>query len=313
MPHLKKDFCFHNLFDNKYSQQTYIAYLCRNKQKFIIRSGDYIPRFIIDTIDCIIRCNNAIARRGSEKKAIENIKQIYEKSGRHYFSFEKAISLNDIYSSIDKEIINNDYIKKIYLKLEMLLSWENKFENNFEGFKDFIYDEMQEIINEHYCWVVGENIIYDRSIVDNIKKRVYCLLNNDRIIKKFKKVYFDNVFVESKYKATLYNQISYLLITIADVNNYLITKENDNARELLQDYFESNNNIEHCKDIYYLKYFYKLQEVYDLLIQGKNHNGLSIIQNIIEKENRKFISSFTMFESVAIDLQDSPYSKIINI
>ena len=40
---------------------------------------------------------------------------------------------------------------------------------------------MQEIDNEHYCWVMGENIIYDRSIVDNIKKRVHCSLNNDKI------------------------------------------------------------------------------------------------------------------------------------
>lgn len=40
----------------------------------------------------------------------------------------------------------------------------------------------------------------------------------------FKKNYFDNTHIESKHKETLYNQISYLLITIEDVNNYLITK-----------------------------------------------------------------------------------------
>lgn len=81
MSHLKKAFKFHNYFDNKFSEQTYLAYLCRDKKRYVIRSGDYIPRFIIDTIDFIIRCNNAIARRGSVQNAIDNIKQLYIKSG----------------------------------------------------------------------------------------------------------------------------------------------------------------------------------------------------------------------------------------
>ena len=313
MSHLKKDFKFHNYFDNKFSEQTYLAYLCRDKKRYVIRSGDYIPRFIIDTIDFIIRCNNAIARRGSVQNAIDNIKQLYLKSGRHYYSFSRNVSLYNMYTGVNKDVLTNEYINKVYQKLETLVSWQDRFESNFDGFKDYIYDEMQEIDNEHYCWVMGENIIYDRSIVDNIKKRVHCSLNNDKVIIKFKKIYFDNVFIESKYKATLYNQISYLLITIADVNNYLITKENAKAIELLQDYFDDNKNIANCRYIYYLKEYYELHEVYNLLSQGKNHKGLTLIQEIIERENSKYISSFTLFESVAIDLQESTYSKVINI
>lgn len=204
-------------------------------------------------------------------------------------------------------------MKKIYLKLETLVSWEEKFETDFDGFKDFIYDEMQEIVNNHYCWVVGENIIYDRSSVDNLQKIVYCSLNNEKIVPKFKTMYFEDVYVEPKGKARLYKQIDLLLTTIADVNNYLLTKENVKAIELLQNYFDDNEKMETCKDIYYLKHYYQLHEVYNLLSQGKNHEGLLIVQKIIEKENNKYISSFTLFESVAIDLENSTYAKIVNI
>lgn len=313
MAHLKKDFKFHSLFDNKYSQQTYLAYLCRDNQKYVIRTGDYIPRFIIDTMDCIIRCNNAIARRGSEKSAIENIKQIYLKTGRYYYVFSRDTSIKTIYSNVDISTLKNDYVKKIYVKLETLVSWEDKFETDFDGFKDFIYDEMQEIVNNHYCWVVGENIIYDRSSVDNLQKRVYCSLNNEKIVPKFKIMYFEDVYVEPKDKARLYKQIDLLLTTIADVNNYLLTKENVKAIELLQNYFDDNEKMETCKDIYYLNHHYQLHEVYNLISQGKNHEGLLIVQKIIEKENNKYISSFTLFESVAIDLENSTYAKIVNI
>lgn len=35
MSHLKKDFKFHNYFDNKFSEQTYLAYLCRGKKDML--------------------------------------------------------------------------------------------------------------------------------------------------------------------------------------------------------------------------------------------------------------------------------------
>lgn len=206
-----------------------------------------------------------------------------------------------------------EIIKSVRETLKQIKYWDDKFENNYDGFKDFIFDEVKNIADNHYDWVIGDSIIYDRSIRDNLQKRVYCTLNNEKVVDKFKKMYFDSVYVEPKDKSKLYKQIDYLLTTIADVNNYLLTKENVKAIELLEDYFDDNEKMETCKDIYYLKVFYQLHEIYNLISQGKNHDGFVMIQKIIENENNKYITSFTLFESVAIDLQDSTYSKIINI
>ena len=310
MSHLKKDFKYHNRFANKYVDQTYLAYLCRGNIRYIPRSGDFIPHFIVTTIDFIIRCNNNIARRGSTLNAIANIKNDYNKPIDTHWYIKYTIKE---YYDIKPDVIKNDTLQYVYDTLQKIKDWELKFESDFEGFKDFIFDEMKTITDSHYDWVIGENIIYDRSIRDNLQKRVYCTLNNEKVVAKFKKIYFDSIYVEPKDKAKLYKQIDYLLTTIADVNNYLLTKENVKAIELLQDYFDDNEKMETCKDIYYLKVFYQLHEVYNLISQGKNHDGFVMIQKIIENENNKYITSFTLFESVAIDLQDSTYSKIINI
>lgn len=312
MAHLKKDFKRHKLFNNKYADQTYLAYLCRGNKRYIARSGDNVPSFVIATIDFIIRCNNHICRRGDENTAIANIKKDYERKDDVFgylwlkpirrFYDEKVSKENDI-----------EIIKSVRETLKQIEYWDDKFENNYDGFKDFIFNEMETIIDNHYDWVIGDSIIYDRSIRDNIQKRVYCSLGNEKVVPKFKTMYFENVYVESKDKARLYKQIDYLLTTIADVNNYLLTKENVKAIELLQDYFDDNEKMETCKDIYYLKIYYQLHDVYNLISQGKNHEGLVMVQKIIEKENNKYISSFVLFESVAIDLENSTYAKIINI
>lgn len=312
MAHLKKDFKRHKLFNNKYADQTYLAYLCRGNKRYIARSGDNVPSFVIATIDFIIRCNNHICRRGDENTAIANIKKDYERKDDVFgylwlkpirrFYDEKVSKENDI-----------EIIKSVRETLKQIEYWDDKFENNYDGFKDFIFNEMETIIDNHYDWVIGDSIIYDRSIRDNIQKRVYCSLGNEKVVPKFKTMYFENVYVEPKDKARLYKQIDYLLTTIADVNNYLLTKENVKAIELLQDYFDDNEKMETCKDIYYLKTYYQLYDVYNLISQGKNHEGLVMVQKIIEKENNKYISSFVLFESVAIDLENSTYAKIINI
>lgn len=255
MSHLKKDFKYHNRFANKYVDQTY---LCRGNKRYIAISGDFIPHFIVTTIDFIIRCNNNIARRGSTLNAIANIKNDYNKPIDTHWYIKYTIKK---YYDIKPDVITNDTLQYVYDTLQKIKDWEHKFESDFEGFKDFIFDEMENITDNHYDWVIGENIIYDRSIRDNLQKRAYCTLNN-----------------------------------------YLLTKENVKAIELLQDYFDDNEKMETCKDIYYLKVFYKLHEVYNLISQGKNHDGFIIIQKIIENENNKYITSFTLFESVAIDL-----------
>lgn len=311
MSHLKKDFKRHKLFNNKYVEQTYLSYLCRGNKRYIARSGDFIPTFIVATIEFIIRCNNHICRRGDEKTAIANIKKEYDSKGS--FTYYWIKSIRSYYKTDMPEKYDFKTTRQIKELLEKIEFWDDKFENNYDGFKDFIFDEMKTITDNHYDWVVGENVIYDRSIRDNLQKRVYCTLNNEKVVAKFKKIYFDSIYVEPKDKAKLYKQIDYLLTTIADVNNYLLNKENIKAIELLEDYFDDNEKMETCKDIYYLKVFYQLHEVYNLISQGKNHDGFVMIQKIIENENNKYITSFTLFESVAIDLQDSTYSKIINI
>ncbi len=105
----------------------------------------------------------------------------------------------------------------IYDTMQNIKDWELKFESNFEWIKDFIFDEMKTVNDNHYDWVIGENIIYARSIRDNLKKR--CTLNNEKVVAKFKKIYFDSVYVEPKDKTKLYKQIDYLLTTI-----YLLKK-----------------------------------------------------------------------------------------
>lgn len=312
MAHLKKDFKRHKLFNNKYADQTYLAYLCRGNKRYIARSGDNIPSFVIATIDFIIKCNNHICRRGDEKTAVANIKKEYE-NDRDIFGYAWISPIRKYYNRGVPEKNDFEATRLVKELLNQIQYWDDKFENNYDGFKDFIYNEMANIINNHYDWVVGDNIIYDRSIRDNIQKRVYCSLGNENVVPKFKAIYFENVYVEPKDKAKLYKQIDYLLTTIADVNNYLLTKENVKAIELLQDYFDDNEKMETCKDIYYLKIYYQLHDVYNLLSQGKNHDGLVMVQKIIEKENNKYITSFTLFESVAIDLENSTYAKIVNI
>ena len=43
MPHLKKDFKYHKIFDNKYVNQTYYAYLYRNNKPFTPRGDSFLP------------------------------------------------------------------------------------------------------------------------------------------------------------------------------------------------------------------------------------------------------------------------------
>ena len=71
--------------------------------------------------------------------------------------------------------------------------------------------------------VVGEHKLPDNCIVLAAGNRT-----TDRSV-SIKTSYFSNAYVEPRNKARLYKQIDYLLTTIADVNNYLLTKENVKA------------------------------------------------------------------------------------
>ena len=303
----------HKLFDNKYSQLTYLSYLCRDNQKYIMRTGEYVPNFIICTIDGIIRIYNTIYRRGSKAKAIENIKDIYEHFYGHYYTSWYKRSARDMYNEINKENLKNEYCTMVYNKLKKIIEWQDKFEDNYEDFKKYITSEVKEIDDNHYDWLVGDNIIYDRSLKDNATKKTYCSLNNPKIEKQFKEYYFSIVNVPSPNKAQLFKQINYLLIVISDVNNLLIAKKYNEALDILDDYLKDNYNMNRCLDIYYLKIFNDLTLVKKYMLENKNYKAKELLNSIVLNENAKYSNHFKMYESVAIDLTDSEYVKVINI
>ena len=313
MGRLKKDFKYHNLFDNKYSQHSYIAYLCRDNKKYVLRSGEYMPHFVVCTIDFVIRCNNAICRRGTEEKAKQNIKELFIKSSKYYYASAYTIPLKKVYDSVKDEMLTNSICVEIYTTLKMLVEWEEKFENDFDGFKDFIYEEIKKIDDRRYTWIISGNIMYDRSVVDNVEKKVYCVLNDDKLDKVFKKYYFSKIFVDSKDKSKLYSQVSYLLITLGDINNLLLVKSNDKAKDLLKDYLDDNNKMESCKDIYYLKVYHELQNVFNLICNGKNSEAFKIVRRLIEDENKKHIDTITLYEKISIDLNSNEYEKVVSL
>lgn len=76
MSHLKSEFKYHKVFDNKYAEQSYLGYLTRGNERYIMNTGNYMNQNVIKPIDdFIIRCNNMICRR---KPVEENIKDIKE-------------------------------------------------------------------------------------------------------------------------------------------------------------------------------------------------------------------------------------------
>ena len=171
MSHLKKDFKYHKLFDNKYAEQSYIAYLSKGKRKYVMNSQDFVERYIVITIDFIFRVNNAICRRGLEKNNILDIKELYKKPIREwtYFYYGTKI-IGQIYRRIDESIVDNEYKREIYDMLKTIIEWEDKFESNYKEFKEAIFNLVKTIDDKHYDWCVGENIIYSRSARDNVAK-----------------------------------------------------------------------------------------------------------------------------------------------
>lgn len=327
MSHLKKDFKYHKIFRNKYLDQTYYAYLYRGNERYVPRSGDFIPSHASIPNEFIIYCNNNICRRGS----IDNAKQEIKKDFNYILGLNFTLSLDDSYyypngkerergnlmeiaKLIESDENNNPTRKKQAELIRKIYYWNDNFENNFEGFKDFIYDEISFFDSQHYDWVIGDNIIYNRCIRDNEKKRVYCAINNDKVNERFKKVYFSNVSIEPKYKGKLYKQICYLLVNLGDVNNLFVNKSFSQAKELLNDYVNDNMNMNSCFDIYYRKIFETICEIskqYNL--KNDSHIAFNEIQKLIKKENEKYKEEIILYEEVAIDLDKNEYSNIVNI
>lgn len=302
MSHLKKDFKYHKLFDNKYAEQSYIAYLSKGKRKYVMNTSDFVERYIVITIDFIFRVNNAICRRGLEKNNILDIKELYTKKivgDYHYWSPD--VNIMQVFKDVAVSIVDNAYKQEVYDMLKTIVEWEDKFESNYKEFKEVIYNFVKVIDDKHYDWCVGENIIYSRSARDNVAKSFYCITLGEDGYKRFRKAYLDKVYVETKDRKVLLEQVSDMLVLVADVYNDLINKHFESANQMLNDYIQANETMLGCKDIYYAKVYVELSQVLKLLGNNKHTEAIKQISAIIQNENNKYKKDVVLFEKIAID------------
>ena len=128
-----------------------------------------------------------------------------------------------------------------------------------------------------------------------------CRRTGDNGYKRFKKAYLDKVYVEAKDKKMLLEQVSDILVVIADVYNELINKHFDSANHLLKEYIEEHKAMISCKDIYYVKVYIELSKVVELLDNNKHTEAIKQLGAIIQNENNKYKKDIVLFEKIAID------------
>lgn len=313
MSHLKSEFKYHKVFDNKYAEQSYLGYLTRGNERYIMNTGNYMNQNVIKPIDFIIRCNNMICRRKPVGENIKDIKELYTtpiRSVAYSDYYSKYVIKEYIWKLTEKEK-EIECIVKIHEMMEQLIFWEDNFENNFEGFKDFIYDSMKYIEDNKLTYTIGTNIKYERSISDKINKKYYCYVTGDKGYKKFYSYY--SSLVETDNIKELVDDISNLLITISDVYNLYIAKENVMAKEFLCEYIEDNENMKKFEDIYYRKIFVELEKFSTKCDSLTITDCLKFLKGIIVSENNKYSKQFLMYENVMIDenaLEESDYIEI---
>lgn len=299
---LKKNFSRHILFDNKYAEQSYIAYLSKGKRKYIMNSSDYVERFIVFTIDFIFRINNAICRRGLVENNKEDIRKLYDTpKDVEKYSYYTKMTVNDVYNDIKRYKLTNEYEQEIFDMLEKVVNLKDKLFTNYDDFKSGIYELVKTIDDKHYTWIVGENIIYNRSIRDNESKKYYCAVIGQKGYKRFKTIYYNNVYLETRIKKITFEQVCDLLIVIADTYNELIIKEYDNASDIINDYIKNNADMFNCKDIYYAKIFMDLKKISLLLQTDKQKDVVKLMKDIIQSENKKYKNDFLLYENIPID------------
>lgn len=301
MAYIKKDFPYHKVFINKYTEQSYVSYLYYGKKKYIMNKSIFLPTIISVTLDFIIRCNNAI---GNRKPLSENINEI-----KKLFSSELKQDVSGIYHKETLEWyykrIEQDSDSEIYKEITTLLknaySWKDRFESDYEGFKNFIYNAMQDILNKKYDWIVGENIVYNRSLRDNALKRYFCITTGDKGYEKFIKAYKQKVYAASSDIGLLVEQISNMYISIADVYSAIISKDLKGAKELLNDYLEDNEDMKDCKDIYALRIYHELISICSKMDNSTLTDIEKELKEIIINENKKYSKDFVLFEKIMID------------
>ena len=303
MPHLKKDFHRRNSFDNKYYNHSYINYLLNDKVKFQMNKYElYLDRFIVSTIDFVIQLNNAIARCGKREHNIEDIKKLYDKSIKNnIYLYYGTKTISEIFKGVKYGELTDDIEKEIYSILEQIIYWKDNFDKDYEKFKDFVFDTITMFDTKKYLLEVGDGIYYNRSIRDNMNKKFYCVALGNKGYEKFKQIYYSMVYLNAKDKAKTFEMVCNILITIADIHNELISKDYDNAYEILENYIKDNVMMKECKDIYYLKIYIDLEKLFATFKQKTYTNIIDELKNIIANENYKYKKYMMIYENIAID------------
>ena len=152
-----------------------------------------------------------------------------------------------------------------------------------------------------YLLEVGDGIYYNRSIRDNMNKKFYCVALGNKGYEKFKQIYYSMVYLNAKDKAKTFEMVCDILITIADIHNELISKDYDNAYEILENYIKDNVMMKECKDIYYLKIYIDLEKLFATFKQKTYTNIIDELKNIIANENYKYKKYMMIYENIAID------------
>ena len=303
MPHLKKDFHRRNSFDNKYYNHSYINYLLNDKVKFQMNKYElYLARFIVSTIDFAIQLNNAIARCGKREHNSEDIKKLYDKSIKNnIYLYYGTKTISEIFKGVKYDELTDDIEKEIYSILEQIIYWKDNFDKDYEKFKDFVFDTITMFDIKKYLLEVGDGIYYNRSIRDNMNKKFYCVALGNKGYEKFKQIYYSMVYLNAKDKAKTFEMVCDILITIADIHNELISKDYDNAYEILENYIKDNVMVKECKDIYYSKIYIDLEKLFATFKQKTYTNIIDELKNIIANENYKYKKYMMIYENIAID------------
>ena len=303
MPHLKKDFHRRNSFDNKYYNHSYINYLLNDKVKFQMNKYElYLDRFIVSTIDFVIQLNNAIARCGKREHNIEDIKKLYDKPIKNnIYLYYGTKTISEIFKGVKYGELTDDIEKEIYSILEQIIYWKDNFDKDYEKFKDFVFDTITMFDIKKYLLEVGDGIYYNRSIRDNMNKKFYCVALGNKGYEKFKQIYYSMVYLNAKDKAKTFEMVCDILITIADIHNELISKDYDNAYEILENYIKDNVMMKECKDIYYLKIYIDLEKLFATFKQKTYTNIIDELKNIIANGNYRYKKYMMIYENIAID------------
>ena len=303
MPHLKKDFHTRKVFDNKFYNHSYINYLLNNKVKFEMNNGDLVlDRFIVDTIDFIIRLNNAICRRGTKEQNITDIKALYNRQIKNdIYTYYGTKTISEIFNNTKYDELTHDIEKEIYSILEQIIYWKDNFYKDYDKFKDFVFDTITMFDTKKYLLEVGNGICYNRSVRDNANKSFYCIAIGNKGYEKFKQAYYSMIYLNAKDKAKTFEMVCDILIVVADTYNELINKEYSNAYEVLNNYIKDNTMMKECKDIYYAKLYIDLEKILTTFNQKTYGNIITELKSIMLNENYKYKKYVVIYEKIAID------------